>query len=68
MILSSILIISAPNSDISTDQGGVVYFVDGNIPQGVSIPTAQYYGTEDFAGVGGAVWEQTKVYILAHRV
>ena len=63
------LIVSAPNSDISTDQGGIVYFIDGNIPQGVSIPTAQYYGTEDFAGVGGAVLgTEQGVYVGASGV
>lgn len=49
------LLVSAPNSDISTDQGGVVYFVDGVIPQGVAVPTSQYYGTEDFAAMGDSV-------------
>ena len=34
---------------------GIVYFVEGFIPQGISIPQAQYYGTEDFAGMGSSI-------------
>jgi hypothetical protein len=63
------LLFSAPDSDISVDQGGIVYFVEGFIPQGTSIPQAQYYGTEDFAGMGSSILGTDQgVYISAPGV
>ena len=49
------LILGAPDSDISTDQGGVVYFVEGPIASGTSMPQALWYTTEDNASVGASI-------------
>gem|GEM_PF-1247467 len=63
------LIFAATESDISVDQGGVVYFAEGYIPQGSAIPQAQYYGSEDFAHMGSALaGGETSVYVSAPGV
>ena len=63
------LIFSAPDSDVMFDQGGVVYFVEGAIPEGTSIPQAQHYGPDDFSYMGSAmVGGDNGVYLSAPGV
>ena len=73
MILSTVTQDGQPTSRVvllkDFDQSGLVFFAEGYVPQGISIPQAQYYNEEDFAGMGSSILgTEAGIYIGAPGV